>query len=130
MDGLSIITGIALVVFLLFFFAFNLGREHIFLKILTVFAGIFMLIFIPQATIDMDKDCSISNDGTYTCFYSNGTQVSDYEGGSKVGKNFTIAFAWYLTIFVSYLFVYYSYTVLRYFDFIKKPIKMGRKKHK
>ena len=123
MDGLSIVTGIAITVFLLFYLAFSIGKDHPFLKILTIFAGLFMLIFIPQTTIELDSDCSISENGTYRCFYSNGTQVSDFGGGDNIGRNFTSAYLWYLAIFGGYIFVYYIYLTLRYFDFIKKPFK-------
>lgn len=123
MDGLSIITGIAITVFLLFYLAFSIGKEHNFLKILTIMAGLFMLVLIPQTTIELDSDCSVSDNGTYRCFYSNGTQVTDYGGGNNIGENFTRAYTWYLAIFGIYLLVYYIYLMLGYFGFVAKPMK-------
>jgi len=105
MDGLSIITGIALVVFILFYLAFNLEKEHIFLKVLLIFSGLFMLVFIPQTTIELDRDCGILSNGTYLCYTSNGTQITDYEGGSSVGINFTNSYLWVLRIFAAYLLI-------------------------
>lgn len=130
MDGLSIITGIAITVFLLFYLAFNIEKEHKFLKILTIFAGLFMLILIPQTTIELDSDCSISDNGTYRCYMSNGTLITDYGAGDRIGENFTDAYIWYIVIFGAYIFVYFSYTALSYFNFIGKGRNKKKKKKK
>lgn len=113
MDGLAIVTGIGLTSFLLFYMAFNIDKEHAFLKLLTIFAGVFVLVFIPQVTIDLDKDCAVLNDGSYQCYYSNGTAVTDY-GTRNVGTNFLSSYMLYLWIFVAYVAVYYGYYVLKW----------------
>lgn len=113
MDGLAIITGIAITSFLLLYMAFNLEKQHGFLKILTIFAAVFILLYIPQLTVDLDKDCAVLTDGSYKCFYSNGTAVTDY-GEAKVGSNFLGAYLWYIRIFMIYVFVYYGDHVLQF----------------
>lgn len=122
MDLLSIITGIGMVSFLLFYLAFNLDREHWVLKIMTVAMGVLILLFIPQAAIEGDKDCTILNDGSYKCFYSNGTAVTNFEGGSTVGSNFVKAYSNYLIFFGVYLFLFFVYLVFTRFR------EMGKEK--
>lgn len=125
MDGLGMVTGIALVVFLLFYLAFKVEKEHTFLKILCVFAGLFMLIYIAQSTIYMDRDCSINNAGNYSCYYTNGTAINSYEN-SEVGKNFFDSYLWFLRIFGIYILVFYSWKMLNYFGFVGNRPKVRR----
>lgn len=119
MDLLSIITGIGMTVFLLFYLAFSLDKDHWALKVLTVGVGVFILILIPQATIEADKDCSILSDGSYKCFYSNGTAVTDFEGGSDVGISFMNSYTNYLVFFGIYLFVFLFYRVFVHFKDVR-----------
>jgi len=112
MDGLSIVTGIAMTVFLLFYLAFNIEKNHPFLRILTIFAGVFTLLLIPSITLNLENDCSILSDGTYNCYDSGGSVVTPTE--STVGTQFLSAYLWYIRIFVAYLFVYYGYTALEW----------------
>ena len=114
MDSLSLVTGIGLTVFLLFFLAASIDRKHVFLKLITFSMGVFMLLFIPQATIDLNKDCSISDNGTYRCFYPNGTSALDSET-ENVGLNFYNAFLMYLTVFGIYILLYTIYITLNHF---------------
>ena len=113
MDGLAIITGIAMLSFLLFYLAFNLEREHVFLKILTVVAGVIMLIFIPQTIIHLDQDCAVLPDSTYMCYNSDGT-VANLSDNTPIGLNILKAFLTYISIFMTYLIGYYTYYLLRY----------------
>lgn len=122
MDGLAIVTGIGIVSFLLFYLSFNLEKEHTFLKILTLITGVFILIFIAQTTIELDKDCAVLSDGSYSCYYSNGTQVSDY-GNRNIGTNFFTGLLWYIRILVIYIIVFYSWKMLNYFGFVQKKPK-------
>jgi len=115
MDLLSIVTGIGLTAFLLLYLAFSLEKEHWVLKIMTVGMAIILMMLIPQATIEADKDCAILNNGTYACYYSNGTQVSDFEGGSSVGTTFLGGYLNYLIFFGTYLFLYLFYRVFTHF---------------
>jgi len=115
MDLLSIITGIGMVSFLLFYVAFSLDKEHWVLKIMTVGVGIMLLILIPQASIEADKDCAILTNGTYTCFYSNGTHVTDYAGGNNIGKTFLSGYSNYIIFFGTYLFLFLIYRVFTHF---------------
>lgn len=126
MDGLSIITGIAITVFLMFYLSFNLGKDHTFLRVLTILSGLFMLVLIPTTTVDLQNECSILNNGTYICYYPNGTQI-DSPHDTNIGTNFSKAFLWYLRIFSAYLVVYFSYTLLNYFGFVNKKSYKWRK---
>jgi len=126
-DGLSIITGIAITVFLMFYLAFNIDKEHVFLKILTIFAGLFMLTLIPTTTIDLENDCQTfatldnhtSWNYTYVCYYPNGSQVTNPKD-SNIGNNFSNAYLWFLRIFIVYIAVWYAWKMLGYFNFVKK----------
>jgi len=113
MDNLAIVTGIGLTVFLLFFLANSIEKKHGFLKILTFVMGVFMLLFIPQATVDMNKDCSISDNGTYRCFYPNGTAATP--DTDNVGLNFFKAYSFYLIIFGIYIIIFLIYKILHQF---------------
>ena len=54
MEGLSIVTGIGITVFLMFYLAFNLDKQHVFLRFLTIFSGVAMLLLIPSLTVDLE----------------------------------------------------------------------------
>jgi len=115
MDGLSITIGIGIVVFLMFYLGFNIEKEHKLLRLLIIFAGIFMLLLIPPITINLENECSIlgnTTNNTYVCYTPNGTLVSPED--TNVGENFTLAYLWFIRIFVAYVFVYYGYSVLKW----------------
>lgn len=97
-------------VFLLFYLAFNIEKNHSFLRVLTIFAGVFTLLLIPSLTLSLENDCAILNDGTYKCYDSAGNVVIPTE--STVGTQFLSAYLWYIRIFVAYLFVYYGYMAI------------------
>ena len=118
-DGLSIITGIAITVFLLFYLAFNVDKEHVFLKIIIIFAGLFLLALIPTTTIQLENQCSILNNGTYICYQPNGTQIEN-PADTQIGSTFTNSYLWIIRIFVAYVFVFYSWKMLNYFNFLRK----------
>lgn len=107
-DGLSIITGISMLVFLLFYLAFNLNDRQnkvIFIaKIFLIFFGLVLLLYIPASIQTFDRDCAILSNGTYTCYLSNGSQVSDYGTGTT---NISTG------IFVNYVnFIYMAFAFL------------------
>ena len=105
-------------VFLLFYLAFNIEKNHPFLRVLTIFAGVFTLLLIPSVTLNLENDCAILNDGTYKCYDSAGNVVIPSE--STVGNQFLSAYLWYIRIFVAYLFVYYGYMALQWLQFSYK----------
>jgi hypothetical protein len=114
MDGLSIITGIGITVLLLLYLAFNLEqtKEMVALKLLTVFAALGLLLFIPATTINLQNDCGILSNGTYLCFNSTGGQITPE--ATNVGINFYEAYTWYIIIFFAYLVVYASYRLFKW----------------
>jgi len=126
MDGLSITIGIGIVVFLMFYLAFNVEKEHKLLRLLIIFSGIFMLLLIPSITINLENECSIlgnSTNNSYVCYSPDGTLVSPDD--TNIGENFTLAYLWFIRIFIAYVFVYYGYSVLRW---LISVVPKGRKR--
>ena len=96
---LSLIVGIGIIIFLLFYFGNNLDSEHLLLKLLTIFFGLFGLLLIPNALIN---------------------------GVSAVYDNILNLVVNFIIIFSVYLFVYLNYTIwlknkLIDWKFIKSP---------
>ena len=108
-------------VFLLFYLAFNIEKNHQCLRVLTIFAEVFTLLLIPSLTLNLENDCAILNDGTYKCYDSAGNVVVPSE--STVGTQFLSAYLWYIRIFVAYLFIYYGYMALLW---LQKSIKLRK----
>jgi hypothetical protein len=107
MDGLAIITGIAITAFLLLYFAFNLEKKHYLLQVFTIGYVVFLIILIPATTVDLGKDCGINSTGGYYCYTSNGTLITDFEDGNDVGTTFLRSYYWFVIVFSLYLFTYF-----------------------
>jgi hypothetical protein len=109
MDGLSIITGISMLVFLLFYLSFNLANKpkiFIVIKTFLIVFGLILLSYIPATIIHLDRDCGILNNGSYVCYLSNGTQVANYGvATTQVGSGLSVVYVTFLYIVLSGLFL-------------------------
>lgn len=79
------IFGVALIIFILLYFTFNLSQDHLFLKLLSIFFSITLLILIPSINL-----------------ITNGTDIL-YK-----------AMTWYVRLFFTYIIVYLGYRALKY----------------
>lgn len=114
MDGLSIITGFAFVSFLLFYLSFSLKDEHIFLKLFLIFAGLFLLLGIPQASTRLEQDCTILNtggNGTHICYLPNGS-VANNQQSLAIGTTFLKSYMTILYVCCFYILFYLGYLTI------------------
>ena len=79
---IAVIIGVCVVVFLIFYFMFNLAEEHIILKILLSMVGIALLMLIPNTLINGEH--------------------------SSLGLLLR-ATTWLFMIFIAYMFLYFNY---------------------
>lgn len=110
-DGLSIITGISMLSFLLFYLAFQIDdkRSKVFfgLKVFLIIFSLFILSYIPATIISMDRDCAVLTDGTYKCFMSNGTAVTDFgQATTQVGSGLSVVYMNFLYFIVAFVFLF------------------------
>ncbi len=109
-DGLSIITGISMLVFLLFYLAFNLNDKNkvwLIVKVFLIIFGLFLLSYIPATIITLDRDCSILNNGTYTCFMSNGSIVTSFGNSTTmVGSGISVNYITFLYAAFAFMFFF------------------------
>jgi|TARA_R100000093_G_C1935093_1_gene70047 hypothetical protein len=101
MDGLSIITGISLTVFILLYFAFNTEQKEI--RWFTIIAAIFLLSLVPRVAIPLENDCAILNNGSYYCYNTSGSRVN--ASSTSVTDTFYESYMWYLRIFAILLII-------------------------
>jgi len=123
MDGLAIVTGISMLVFLLFYLAHQLNEENKFLliaKFFLILFGLFLLSYIPSTVQSLDRDCAIISNGSYICYLSNGTYVALYGNAtSQIGSGLTITYMNFLYAIVVYaiflLFGWLSILIYKWF---------------
>lgn len=124
-EGLAIITGIAFLVFLLFYLAFSIRDEDALLKIIKVFIivfGLFLLTYIPQITITLERDCGILTNGSYICYLSNGSQVTNFSNPGNirnVGTGLYLSYLWFLWLTISFTGIYAIYKAFEFRRFKK-----------
>jgi hypothetical protein len=128
MDALAIVTGISLLVFLLFYLALNLSKDHDILKLILVMVGLFILTFIPQQLDQTNRDCGILANGSYICYLSNGSQVTNYGSGNVIGRNLYVPYVYLLWVVIVYIFLYLIWKVIKNFGFIEKFYNQIRRK--
>jgi hypothetical protein len=97
---IGLVAGIGIVIFLFFFVASQLDKEHVLLKFLIFSMGISLLLLIPRALISVGT--------TNTLFYK--------------------SLVWIIRIFWGYVFIYFIYKVLTAKGFIKPMETMGEKR--
>jgi hypothetical protein len=120
MDGLAIVTGISLVVFLLLYLAFNIEKKHQLLQLLIIGYAVFVLALVPQTTSVLNRDCAINTSGAYLCYYSNGSLVNNYltpyNMTQNIGITFVKSYSYFLYAFAIYIFVAFIYYVFMWFQ--------------
>lgn len=129
-EPLAIITGIFAIVFLIFYLAFNLSKEHDLLKGALVVMGLVMLLFIPQQLEENNKDCGILSNGTYVCYLTNGSQVTDFGEGNTIGKQTFTAYNYFLLIVFVYFIGYVGIKLIRATPLIPRIVKAFKRKNK
>lgn len=109
MDGLAIVTGISMIVFLLFYLAFNINDRNklwTVIKYALIVFGLFILSYIPATTIYLDRDCNILNNGSYLCYKSDGTIVTAYQNGTtQIGSGLSVVYVNFLYIVMAGFFL-------------------------
>lgn len=121
MDSLTAITGLGIIVFTFIYTSFSLMKEkHQILKIMLLVFGFAFLLFVPSIIQeDTNRDCGILNNGTYICFYGNGTQISDIEEPITGGDLFSILVI-IIWVFVAYWFIIFLIYVFNNFAGLSK----------
>jgi len=105
-DSLAIITGVFAIVFLMFYLSSLLSKEHDLARLTLIVMGLFFITFIPGQFQVNDPDCGILSDGSYVCYLSNGSQVSDFGEGNTIGKDAFRAWVGVLIILSIYVLYY------------------------
>lgn len=116
-DGLSIITGISMLVFLLFYLAFNINDKSKFMlipKVFLIIFGLFLLSYIPGTMKTLDRDCAVLNNGSYRCYSSNGSQISNFSnyGTSTTQIGTGLVTSYFSFLYLTFAFVFISVLVL------------------
>lgn len=98
-----------MMVFLLFYLAFNLNDKNKVFQIVRGFLivfGLFLLSYIPATTITLDRDCGILSNGSYVCYSSNGTQVVSYGNGTtQIGSGLSVVYLNFLYATFAFMFI-------------------------
>lgn len=129
MDALTIITGIFAISFLLFYLSSLLQRgEHDIAKLILVVAGLMFMLFIPSQLEELDKTCAITFNGTYYCYDSNGTQITDFGEGNTVGQDTFMAFITLLNIIFVYVLAYVGFKLFKKIGLVDRWTKRLRQK--
>jgi len=95
---LPLILAVFVFCIILLYIAFNLEEIHIFLKLIILFAVIFLQIYLGSVIINL-------------------VVLTNY---TSIGSVFYNAILWFIRIFTIYVFVYFMYSVLKYFETIPK----------
>ena len=118
---ISLLIGVGIISFLLLYLAFNLDKEHVYLKLLIIFVVVFMLILIPKQTLDFKDSCeAVVDNKTIT----NETITYEYKEFCIANPNNTTdvfykIYLWFVGLFGIYVLIYYIKVMLEYFENIK-----------
>lgn len=114
MDPLATIIGLGLTSFLLFFFSSQLEEKHGFLKLLTIFIVLALLILIPNAVIDGQTSCepvvnsTTINANTTTYTYTDHCITIDNNTNATFFKGVIL----FYVLFILYVILYLGYEAL------------------
>lgn len=119
MEALALIVGIGIVCFILLYFAFNLEKQHIVLKLLLILTSMSLLILVPKAGLDYKDNCDIVVENS-TLNSTNNMTTYDYiyfcnTNDNSTQSSFYKVFLWFIRAFILYLAVYFVWTVFMYF---------------
>lgn len=125
MAGEVLVIGLGVVAFIMFYFSSTLEKEHVFLKLLTIFFGIFFILLIPKVAIDNHDYCEVVkiNETVSGNLTTNGYDRLCYDNTSTTDNRFFWLAGSYFAIFVIYCFLYFGNDVLTQIAkfFGKKP---------
>lgn len=131
-DPLTIITGIFAISFLLFYLSSLLSKDHDALKLILAISGLLFILFIPSQFEKLDQSCSIIPNGTaeplYTCYYSNGSKVTNFGDGNNIGGDSFIAFVTLLRIIFIYVLAYVGFKFAKSIGVLDRIMKRWRRK--
>lgn len=110
MSGIILVVACAVTAAIFFYFASTLDEKHFFLKLLTVFFGIFGLMFVAKTAVDNNSNCDIvvrnqTIVGNFTSFEY--TRYCETDLHTTDSKLFWLV-GGYFSIFVIYCFIYFS----------------------
>jgi len=117
--GYEIAIGIGIFSFLLLYFTSQLEEEHTFLKLITVFFAVGILILIPKIYIEPQCYSVVANEteiGNVTSYEYTSHCFSDH---TESGVTFLKATTWFYWCFISYVFLFIFYSI-----FFKKTQRM------
>lgn len=110
--SLQLIVGVAALVALLLYFAFNLSEEHTIFKVFIFFSCFTLMLLIPTAT--MDNSCSTQVNQTTVIgnvtSHTYGT-VCQVESTNGTNKTFYRLFLWIYRVFWLYVGVFFFWWV-------------------
>ena len=116
--GLVLLLAIAVVVFLLLYFANNLEEEHAPLRLLVFILAFSLLLFVPKVAVDNEDHCNLvvanqtvvgnitSFEYTYQCA----------QATNNTARLFLRGYTFWLVVFAMYLLITFSKEII---DFLK-----------
>lgn len=109
MDGLSIIVGIGIVSFMIIYFSTSIDESHRWMKLLSMFFGLALLILIPFSLLNVQTNCDVVVDNA-TLVNANLTHY-DYVSFCHTQEidsisTFYKVTTWFYRIFIAYVVVY------------------------
>lgn len=131
-EGINLMFGIGILLFLVLYTAFNLENKHFLLKALLVATVFFTFMLIPKAAIDTADYCdtyvtgantSVANYTTYSyeriCFDNPYNTEETFFKGTK----------WFSIFFITYMFLYVMYELFaeRIVNKYKSMFSRGKK---
>lgn len=109
MDGLSIVTGIGLMVFLIFYLTSLFSNSNKFIMVIKTFLilfGLFIMAYIPSTIQYLDRDCTILSNSSYVCYLANGSYISNYGlGATSIGESLT-------SNYVYFVYIIFAFTIM------------------
>lgn len=105
---IATILGVAVVGLILLFIAFKLDEDHIIWKLFIILMVSLMLIFVPKAAIDSNKNCVVA---PVSSTIQNGVASYNYdlvcsENEETTASNFFKTYMWIVRILFIYLMLY------------------------
>jgi len=118
---LGIILAVGIISFLLLYLAFNLDKEHVYLKLLIIFVVVFMLILIPKQTLDFKDTCEVVVDNKTIINETTSYEYSEFciNNPNNTANVFYKVYLWFVGLFGIYVLIYYIKVMLEYFKNIK-----------
>lgn len=112
MDGVTLIFGIAVLLFLVLYTAFSLEQKHFLLKVLLVAVAFFSMVLIPKAALDNQDYCEVVVSGaniTTANYTAYDYERQCFDNDNTTTLTFFRGALWFGRFILAYLFIYVIY---------------------